>query len=67
MVRCSKCKKCFKQHSGKSWNDNMCNKCWNKNRELKYNIPKPVTRTFHTPIDFYLDQYTAREIASIDN
>lgn len=40
MVRCSECKKSFKQHLAKCWDDGMCGKCWkiiNKNlKNLKH-------------------------------
>ncbi len=67
MVRCSKCKKTFKQHTGHSWNEGMCNKCWNKNRNITYNAPLTNTRLTNTPVDFYLDQYVQREVLNIDN
>ena len=67
MVRCSKCAKSFKQHSGKCWNDGMCQKCWNKNRDLVYNSPKVNGRLTSTPLDFLLDQYVIHEVQTIDN
>ncbi len=67
MVRCSKCKKSFKQHTSQSWiEDGMCNKCWKKNRDLKYVEPKTNTRLTNTPMDFYLDQYVQHEVRTID-
>lgn len=67
MVRCSKCQKSFKQHSGACWDDNMCKICWNKARDLEYNPPPFNTRKMSTEIDFYLDKYTLREKETIDN
>lgn len=63
MVRCCKCKKSFKEHTGQSWNDGMCHRCWLKmDTDLNYNIPKLVIRLMSNPVDFYLDLYTLREM-----
>lgn len=67
MVRCAKCHKSFKQHSGVCWNDGMCNKCWLKGRNLKYIPPLTNTRLTNTPVDFLLDQYVQHEVLKIDN
>ncbi len=67
MVRCSKCHKSFKQHTGICWNDNMCRKCWNKARDIQYNPPPINTRMMSNHVDFYLDKYTLHEIETIDN
>jgi len=67
-MRCSKCTKSFKQHTGKSWNDNMCNRCWLK---LDTKIIKEIdfrnTKMFSTPFDQYLDLYTFSEIKNLPN
>lgn len=65
MVRCSKCKKSFKQHSGKCWDDDMCNRCWHKNRELEYRPPPIHTRLISNEFDFYLDKYTLHEVENL--
>lgn len=67
MVRCSKCEKSFKQHTGHSWKDGMCNKCWTQNRDLKYVPSHTNARTLNTAVDFYLDQYVQHEIHNLDN
>ena len=67
MVRCSKCSKSYKQHTGECWQEGKCRKCWNKGRELSYVPPQIHTRLLHTPVDFYLDQYVQREALTIDN
>jgi len=67
MVRCSKCDKSFKQHSGKCWIDNMCWKCWNKARKLEYTPPPIQTRMISNPFDMYLDKYTLHEVEKIRN
>ena len=68
MVRCSKCKKCFKSSSGEWWDENTCWKCWNKGpRNLEYIAPKIITKLFTSPVDFYLDLYTINEMKKLDN
>lgn len=67
MVRCSDCGKSFKQHSGENWNDNKCKKCWNKVKELTYVPIKMNARIFDSPVDFYLDLYTLREMENMKN
>jgi NMD protein affecting ribosome stability and mRNA decay len=67
MVRCSKCGKSFKQHTGYNWKDDMCKRCWHKNRDLEYTPPPIQTRRMSTDVDFYLDKYTLHEIENIDN
>lgn len=67
MVRCTKCKKSFKQHTGECWIHDMCHKCWIKPNVPDYEPPKTNTRLMHTPIDFYLDQYVQHEVKNIDN
>jgi len=68
MVRCSKCEKSFKEHTGKCWAEGMCHKCWIKPRpDPDYNIPKLVMRLTSNPVDFYLDLYTLREMENMRN
>lgn len=70
MVRCSKCHKSFKQHTGECWNFDMCRKCWNKNDDDDNETFQrgPInTRLTTTPFDFYLDQYVIHELQNIDN
>lgn len=63
MVRCSKCEKSFKEHTGASWSDGMCNKCWLKAEiDPEYHIPKLIMRKKTNPFDMYLDLYTLREM-----
>ncbi len=67
MVRCSKCEKSYKQHTGKCWIDGICNKCMNSPDavEITYFPPRTYTRTLHIELDHYLDLYTWQEIRQL--
>lgn len=65
MVRCAKCGKSFKQHTGACWNDDMCRRCWNKARDLEYDPPPINTRLISNHFDMYLDKYTLHELDRI--
>jgi len=55
-------------HTGFSWNQGICNKCWLKvDDDLNYEIPKLIMRKFSNPFDFYLDLYTLREMENMKN
>jgi hypothetical protein len=62
MVRCTDCKKTFRQHIGKNWEEGKCHNCFVKSRTFDYDLPVPTLRMFHTPFDFYLDEYTIHEM-----
>lgn len=67
MVRCRDCKKTFRQHFGKNWEDGLCYKCWKKDRILNFTPPPPKIRFRESPTDAYLDRYMFQEINQLDS